>query len=178
MCEWTEWQLEPTLSIVCCAGPDPYRPIRQFQFRVIGIIYNGKFNMLIKAGHSPSHSTDFSRLRLLPPTGPSQSGVSYIERRSVSNPGSHYRESSALPTELRDGQERDASYWSDVKEAMFFNWINTKFVISSLCSIDVSLTMKTNIWCNIKILCVANSSFLVKGLIKWCIKASLLRGYI
>ena len=34
-----------------------------------------------------------------------QSGVSYIERRSVSNPGSHYRESSALPTELRDGQK-------------------------------------------------------------------------
>ena len=38
-----------------------------------------------------------------PPTGPSQSGVSHIERRSVSNPGSHYWKSSALPTELRDG---------------------------------------------------------------------------
>ena len=53
--------------------------------------------MPIKAGHGPSHSTDFNWPRLLPPTGPSQSGVSYIERRSVSNPGSHYRESSALP---------------------------------------------------------------------------------
>ena len=57
--------------------------------------------MPIKAGHGPSHSTDFNWPRLLPPTGPSQSGVSYIERRSVSNPGSHYRESSALPTELQ-----------------------------------------------------------------------------
>ena len=39
-----------------------------------------------KAGHGPSHSTDFNWLWLLPSTGPSQSGVSYIERRSVSNP--------------------------------------------------------------------------------------------
>ena len=45
--------------------------------------------------------------RLLPPTEPSHSGVSYIERRSVSNPGSHHRESSALPTELRDGTGRE-----------------------------------------------------------------------
>ena len=58
--------------------------------------------MPIKAGHGPSHSTDFNWPRLLPPTWPSQSGVSYIERQSVS-PGSHYRESSALPTELQDG---------------------------------------------------------------------------
>ena len=62
-----------------------------------------KFNMPSKGRHGPSHSTDFNWPRLLPPSGPSQSGVSYIERRSVSNPGSHHRESSALPTELRDG---------------------------------------------------------------------------
>ena len=64
---------------------------------------NRKFYVPIKAGHGSSNSTDLNWLRLLPPTGPSQLGVSYIERRSVLNPGSHYRESSALPTELRDG---------------------------------------------------------------------------
>ena len=92
---------EPTLSSACCEGPGPYRPIGKF--RVIGRIWNRKFNVPIKAGHGPSHSTDFNWPRLLPPTGPSLSGVSYIERRSVSNSGSHYRESSALPTEVRDG---------------------------------------------------------------------------
>ena len=54
----------------------------------------------------PSHSTDFNWPRLLPPTGPSH-GQEFrisIERRSVSNPGSHCREFSALPTELRDGR--------------------------------------------------------------------------
>ena len=70
---------EPTLSSACCIGPDPYRPIGKF--RVIRIIKNRKCNVPVKAGL----------------------GVSYIERRSVSNPGSHYRESSALPTELQDG---------------------------------------------------------------------------
>ena len=94
---------EPTLSSVCCSGPGPYRPIGQFQ--VIVRIYNRKFNVPIKARHGPSYSTDFNWPRLLPPTGSSQSGVSFIERGSVSNPGSHYRESSALPTELRDGHD-------------------------------------------------------------------------
>ena len=82
-------QAEPTLSSACCTGTGPYRSI--VQFRVIGRIYNRKFNVPIKAGHDPSHSTDINWPRLLPPTGPSQSGVSYIERRSVSNPGSRHR---------------------------------------------------------------------------------------
>ena len=92
---------EPTLSSACCASPGPYRPIKHS-----GLL--GEFRIESKAGHStgsPTHdSTDINWPRLLPSTGPSQSGVSYIERRSVSNPGSHYRESSTLPTELRDGQ--------------------------------------------------------------------------
>ena len=58
--------------------------------------------MPFKARHSPSHSTDCNWTPLLPPTGPSQSGVLYIEYRSVSNSGSRHREFSALPTELRD----------------------------------------------------------------------------
>ena len=79
---------EPTLSSTCCTGPGPYRPIGQC--RVIGRIWNRKFNVSIKAGHGPSHSTDFNWPRLLPPTGPSQSETPYIERRSVLNPGSHH----------------------------------------------------------------------------------------
>ena len=58
---------------------------------------------------------------VFPPTRPSQSGISYIERRSVSNPGSHHRESSALPTELRDGQSsrgKDGSRYILDKEVM------------------------------------------------------------
>ena len=58
---------EPMLSTACCAGHGPYGPIGKFW--VIGIIYNWKFNVPIKAGHSPSHSTDFNWLQLLPPTG-------------------------------------------------------------------------------------------------------------
>ena len=49
---------EPTLSSACCAGPGPYHPIGQF--RVIGRIWNPKFNVSIKAGHGPTHSTDFA----------------------------------------------------------------------------------------------------------------------
>ena len=44
------------LSSACCAGHDLYCPIRQF--RVIGGIWNPKFNASIKAGHGPSNSTD------------------------------------------------------------------------------------------------------------------------
>ena len=88
---------EPTQSSACCAGPGSYRPIGQFRV-------HRKFNVPIKAGHGPSHSTDINWSRLLPPTGPSQSRVRYIERRSVSNPDPHHRKSSALPTDVRDGQ--------------------------------------------------------------------------
>ena len=58
------------------------------QFRVTGIIQNPKFNVSIKTGYGPTHSTDFTWPQLLPPTGPSRSEVAYVERRSVSNPGS------------------------------------------------------------------------------------------
>ena len=63
-----------------------------------------KFNVPFKAGHGLPHSTGFNWLRLLTNRRPSPSGVSNIERRGVSNPGSHYRESNVLPTELRDRQ--------------------------------------------------------------------------
>ena len=66
---------EPTLSSACCAGPARNRPIGQFW--VIGRILNRKFNVPIKAGHGPSHSTDFNWPRLLPPTGPSQSSQEF-----------------------------------------------------------------------------------------------------
>ena len=49
---------EPTLSSACCAGPGPYCPIGQF--RVTGRLWNRKFNVPIKTGHGPSHSTDFN----------------------------------------------------------------------------------------------------------------------
>ena len=80
----------------------PAPTIRSGNSGLLGGFRIESFNVPIKAGHGTSHSTDFNWPRLLPPTGPSQSGVSYIERWSVSNPGSHHRESSALPTELRD----------------------------------------------------------------------------
>ena len=91
---------EPARSVACCAGPDLYRPIGKF--RVHGRIYKRKFNVPFRAEHGPPHSLTSSgraaAARKPPPPGAN------IERRSVSNPGSHYRESSTLPTELRGGQ--------------------------------------------------------------------------
>ena len=53
---------EPTLSSKhysdCCAGPGSYCPIGQLW--VIGRFLNRKFNVSIKAGHGPSHSSDFN----------------------------------------------------------------------------------------------------------------------
>ena len=46
-----------------------------------------------KAELGPAHSSDFNWLRLLPPTGPSQSGVLSIGRWSDQSPGSYHRRS-------------------------------------------------------------------------------------
>ena len=81
------------------------------------------FNVPFKAGHGLSHS--WLWLAAAAPTNlrPSPSGVSNIERRSDSNPGSHYRESTALPTELPDrrfAQKRCLSifsYWLIVERS-------------------------------------------------------------
>ena len=79
------------LSRACCAGSALYCPI--VQFRVIGRVWKPKFNVSLKAGRGLLHSSYFSWPRPLPLTGPPQSGVSYIERWSDSNPSSHHRES-------------------------------------------------------------------------------------
>ena len=82
-----------------------------------------------------SHSTDFNWPRLLPPTGPSQSGVSYIERRSVSNPGSHYRESSALRTELREGPKPHpvSQFGQLLDDHSRFPWSDEFVLLATLC---------------------------------------------
>ena len=54
--------------------------VRSGNSRLFGGIYNRKLNVPIKVGHGRSHSTDLNWPRLLPPTGPSQSAVSYIGR--------------------------------------------------------------------------------------------------
>ena len=70
-----------------CLLRRPWALLSNLEVSGIGRVYNRKFSVLIKAGHGPSHSTDFNWPRLLPPTRPSQSGVSYIERWSMIEPG-------------------------------------------------------------------------------------------
>ena len=96
------WDQGPSLSRACCVGPDPYRPIVQFQF--IGRILWQKFyvpEVWTRSTLLPKSSDLFAAAATNRRS--SRSGEIY-ERRSDSNPppcqsgGEH--KPNALPTEL------------------------------------------------------------------------------
>ena len=82
--------------------PWPYRPIGKLQ-----VLWDNLKSKVCQAQPSLTRPVPINWLQLAVavPTGPSPSGVSYTERRSVSNQGSQHRESNVIPAEPRKGRK-------------------------------------------------------------------------